>query len=314
MFKKLKIKQGLFTLRLICRASVLSALCSFPVTGTAQSQPEGLSVQIRVLLEGLLIDNSVIAAALGTAVSNEMIVVSTDTVITHEMIIVPSGTFTMGSPADEPSRWMDEGPQHQVNIRSFAVGKHEVTRGQFAAFVDATEYDAGNCWRNPGFTQTDTHPVVCVSWNDAKAYINWLLAKSGRQYRLLTEAEWEYVARAGTTTAYHFGATISPSQANYNNTETVVVGSYPANAFGLHDVHGNVWEWVEDCWHNNYNGAPSDGSAWTSNCYDENDVRVLRGGAHRGGPSDLRSAIRLWKNVRSRFSDRGFRIARTLSP
>ena len=240
-----------------------------------------------------------------------------------EMIIVPSGTFTMGSPADEPYRHSDEGPQHQVRIQSFAVGKYEVTRGQFAAFVAATGYDVGNCnwpsgynWRYPRFTQTDTHPVVCVSWNDAKAYTNWLSKKTGQNYRLLTEAEWEYVARAGTTTAYHFGATISPSKANYdwNNDGTVIVGSYRANAFGLHDVHGNVWEWVEDCWHNNYNGAPSDGSAWTSNCYYGDNVRVLRGGSWISDPWDLRSAVRGRSSARNRVNDDGFRIARTLTP
>ena len=291
MYKKLKLKQGLFTLRFLCRAAVLFALCIFPVMGTAQSQPEGLSVQMRVLLEGLLIDIPV---------------------VTHEMIIVPSGTFTMGSPADEPGRAGDEGPQHQVSIQSFAVGKYEVTRGQFAAFVDATGYDAAKCSRNPGFTQTDTHPVVCVSWNDAQAYINWLSEKSGRQYRLLTEAEWEYVARAGTTTAYHFGATISQSQANYGNANkaTVEVGSYPANAFGLHDMHGNVSEWVEDCHHNSYNGAPSDGRAWIINCNLNN--RVVRGGSWDDPPERLRSANRAVVSASHHDTSFGFRIARTL--
>ena len=247
-----------------------------------------------------------------------------------EMVVVPAGSFTMGSPADEPNREDDEGPQHRVTIsKPFAVGKYEVTRGQFAAFVDATGYDAGsrcyqwdgskwregsNNWRNPGFTQTDTHPVVCVLWNDAKAYIDWLSKKTGQNYRLLSEAEWEYVVRAGTTTPYHFGAIIFPSQANYglNNSGTVEVGSYPANTFGLHDVHGNVWEWVEDCWHNNYNGAPSDGSAWTINC--DKDSRVLRGGSWDYYPRDLRSAVRVRISAGIRNNDDGFRIARTLTP
>ena len=234
-----------------------------------------------------------------------------------EMVVVPSGSFMMGSPADEQGRKDYEGPQHRVTIsKPFAVGKYEVTRGQFAAFVDAIGYDAGSCWRNPGFTQTDTHPVVCVSWHDAKAYIEWL-STTGQNYRLLSEAEWEYVARAGTTTAYHFGATISPSQANYgkNNGGTTEVGSYPANAFGLHDVHGNVWEWVEDCMHlRDYNGAPSDGSAWTSDRDDgEYHVRVLRGGSWAGNLSYLRSADRFDYLARDRYNYIGFRIARTLT-
>ena len=247
-----------------------------------------------------------------------------------EMVVVPAGSFMMGSPADEPNRGDDEGPQHRVTIsKPFAVGKYEVTRGQFAAFVDATGYDAGsrcyqwdgskwregsNNWRNPGFTQTNTHPVVCVLWNDAKAYIDWLSKKTGQNYRLLSEAEWEYVVRAGTTTPYHFGAIIFPSQANYglNNSGTVEVGSYPANTFGLHDVHGNVWEWVEDCWHNNYNGAPSDGSAWTINC--DKDSRVLRGGSWGSLPGDLRSANRISDGAGVHSSFGGFRIARTLTP
>ena len=250
-----------------------------------------------------------------------------------EMVVVPSGSFMMGSPADEPNREDNEGPQHRVTIsKPFAVGKYGVTRGQFTAFVDATGYDAGNScwiwdgsqwregsnnWRNPGFTQSDTHPVVCVSWNDAKAYIDWLSKKTGQNYRLLSEAEWEYVARAGTTTPYHFGDIIFPSQANYggNNSGTVEVGSYPANAFGLHDVHGNVWEWVEDCWHDNYNGAPSDGSAWINDCHDDGkDRRVLRGGSWNYVPWVLRSAVRGWGDARDRVNYGGFRIARTLTP
>ena len=239
------------------------------------------------------------------------------TCVVPDMVIVLAGSFTMGSPADEVGRSNREGPQRQVTIsQSFAVGKYEVTRGQFEAFVDATEYDAGSFWRNPSFEQTDAHPVVYVSWNDAKAYVNWLSASTGQNYRLLSEAEWEYVARAGTTTIYHFGNTISQAQANYNwhNRGTVAVGSYPANAFGLHDVHGNAWEWVEDCWHNDYTGAPTDGSAWVSDCDDDDeDFRVLRGGSWRDPREDLRSAYRYRYGARNRFDADGFRIARTIN-
>ena len=248
-----------------------------------------------------------------------------------EMVVVPSGSFMMGSPRSDRNKFDGERPQHLVTIsKPFAVGKYEVTRGQFAAFVDATGYDAGSClywednnwregnnWRNPDFTQSDTHPVVCVSWNDAKAYINWLSRETGQNYRLLSEAEWEYVARAGTTTVYHFGTRISPRQANYGSDGTVVVGSYPANAFGLHDVHGNVREWVEDCYTEDYNGAPSDGSARTSDCYydDGEDVRVLRSSAWYDGPRYRRSANRFSIfYARYRYDGNGFRIARTLSP
>jgi len=221
----------------------------------------------------------------------------------------------MGSPEDEPGRYSDEGPQHRVTIsQTFAVGKYEVTRGQFESFVNATGYDAGDDWHNPGFSQTNAHPVVYVSWHDARAYVRWLSRRTGEIYRLLSEAEWEYVARAGTTTAYHFGNTISPSQANFNenNEGTFAVGRYPANAFGLHDVHGNMWEWVEDCKHDDYDSAPKDGSAWVSNCDD--DIRVLRGGSWGSSPRFLRSAVRYWIEASDRDSDVGFRVARTLTP
>ena len=239
-----------------------------------------------------------------------------------EMVEVPSGNFTMGSPENELGRYNSEGPQRDVAIDAFEVGKYEVTRGQFAVFAEETGNAAGHCWRNPGFEQSDDHPVVCVSWEDVQAYLSWLSAGSGQRYRLLSEAEWEYVARAGTTTAYHFGAEITPQQANYNSTGTVAVGSYAANDFGLHDVHGNVWEWVEDCWHDNYNGAPSDGSAWTSNCK-HRFSHVLRGGSWRKGlldlglvnnPRDLRSASRATTYSGRRINVSGFRIARTLNP
>ena len=237
-----------------------------------------------------------------------------------EMVVVPSGSFMMGSPAGEPHRHDCEGPQHRVTIPNpFAIGKYEVTVEQFEEFVNETKHP-DNKWRNPGFNQSTNHPVVNVSREDAKAYTEWLSTKTGQNYRLLSEAEWEYAARAGTTKAYYFGTEISPSQANYDNNGTVEVGSYPANAFGLHDMHGNVEEWVEDCWHYNYNGAPSDGRAWTINCdYLEAssfhlDMLVLRGGSWKYGHWDLRSAGRSWGFARNRNNKYGFRIARTLTP
>ena len=257
-----------------------------------------------------------------------------------EMIVVPSGRFKMGSPASEKGRDTREGPTHLVTIRyRFAVGVHEVTRGEFGRFVSAMNRVMGkSCWtwdgqwrnrsgvgwRSPGFSQEDDHPVVCVSWDDAKAYVRWLSKRTGKGYRLLSEAEWEYVARGGTTGPFHFGATISTDQANYNGhhtygsgrkgvhrEKTAPVGSFPANGFGLHDVHGNVWEWVDDCWHDFYDGAPTDGSAWTSG--GKCGLRVLRSGSWIDEPGLLRSARRGTNKVGNRVSINGFRVARTLA-
>ena len=167
--------------------------------------------------------------------------------------------------------------------------------------------------------------MMNVSWEDAKAYVSWLSRKTGESYRLLSEAEWEYAARAGTTGPFHFGSTITTDQANYDGNHvygsghrgvyrkrTVAVGSFPANGYGLHDMHGNVQEWVEDCWHDNYDGAPTDGSAWVSegSC----KVRVLRGGSWLNKPRYLRSANRGWLTAGFRYVSYGFRIARTLTP
>jgi cell division septation protein DedD len=163
-----------------------------------------------------------------------------------------------------------------------------------------------------------------VNWDDAKQYVRWLSRRTGRDYRLPSEAEWEYAARAGTTTAFHFGDRISPSQVNYNSNysynggakgryrkRTVAVGSFPANAFGLHDVHGNIFEWVEDCWNGSYGGAPSDGNAWTTG---DCSRRVLRGGSWLGKPRHLRAAQRFKITTGYSSSSVGFRVARTLEP
>ena len=182
--------------------------------------------------------------------------------------------------------------------------------------------DATKDWRNTGFSQTDDEPVSCVNWHDAKAYGEWLARKTGKNYRLLAEAEWEYAARAGSVTPFSTGTTLEPTQANYNTTASYAgsvtalsrgrplpVGSYPANAFGLHDMHGNVWEWTEDCYNARYDGAPSDGSAWT---FGDCRRRVFRGGAWSSPPSDLRSAGRYPAAASDRFAARvGFRVARS---
>lgn len=262
-----------------------------------------------------------------------------------KMVVVPPGTFLMGSPASEKERDEDEGQQHQVTISNpFAVGKYEVTREQFEEFVEATGHDTSSTgcrtyctserfyqwrpqisWRTPGFSQDKDHPVVCVNWKDAQAYVRWLSKETGQGYRLLAESEWEYVARAGTTGPFHFGSTISTDQANYDGNytydggskgiyreKTVSVGSFAANGFGLHDVHGNVDEWVEDCWHENFHGAPPDGSAWVTG--GDCNRRVIRGGSLNDEPWNLRSAYRDRSETWYRYGNSGFRVARTLTP
>ena len=235
------------------------------------------------------------------------------------MVVVPAGSYMMGS---ERGGNDNERPRHQVTLsKPFAVGVYEVTRGEWRAFVRATGYDTGSCsavkkeysWRYLYFSQDDRHPVVCVNYEDAHMYVQWLSRKTGQGYRLLSESEWEYVARAGTTTTYHTGARIFSNQANFNdkNEGTVEVGSYAANAFGLYDVHGNVFEWVQDCWNGSYEGAPNDGSAWESG---DCGKAVLRGGSWLNNPEYLRSAYRLRIDTGLRYYYDGFRLARTLTP
>ena len=242
-----------------------------------------------------------------------------------EMVVVPAGTFNMGSNASEESRGDDEGPVHQVTISvPFAVSKYEVTFSEWDACIAA-----GGCG---GYRPDDegwgrgNRPVINVSWEDANEFVRWLSSETSKKYRLLSESEWEYVARAGTTGPFHFGSTISTDQANYDGDytygngregvyrgKTVQVGSFPSNRFGLHDMHGNVWEWVEDCSHSDYRGAPTDDSAWTSG--GDCDKRVLRGGSWFNGPGVLRAAFRFWYVAGFRDSSGfGFRVARTLTP
>ena len=240
------------------------------------------------------------------------------------MVVVPAGEYMMGSPEGEEGRDDDERPRHEVRIgKALAVGKYEVTFAEWDACVAGGGCD-GYRPNDRGWGRGD-RPVMNVSWEDARGYVEWLSGKTGKRYRLLTESEWEYVARAGTAGPFHFGSTISTEQANYdgdytygsgrkgvNRGKTVSVGSFPANDFGLHDVHGNVWEWVEDCWHGSYRGAPTDGSAWTTD--GDCDKRVLRGGSWFDFPEILRSANRDGDSAGFRFVNYGFRIARTLTP
>jgi formylglycine-generating enzyme required for sulfatase activity len=238
-----------------------------------------------------------------------------------EMTVVPAGRLIMGSPETDSGRREAEGPTHEVVIsRPFAVGKYEVTLGQFRQFVRETKRNmSGTCWEDKRWTPSDQHPVVCVSWDDAKAYAKWLTDKTGRPYRLLSEAEWEYAARAGTSTAYWWGdevkqggkiwANCKGCGGKWDGEETAPIGSFEPNAFGLYDTAGNVDEWVEDCWNDNYTGAPTDGAGWTSgNCR----ARVLRGGSRYGTPQNVRSAHRDMLNADFRGYDDGVRLARTL--
>jgi formylglycine-generating enzyme required for sulfatase activity len=232
-----------------------------------------------------------------------------------EMIVVPAGTFLMGSPKSE-SDGVHERPRHPVSIaRPFAVGIGPVTRGEFAAFVKATRPQLGkgsSSWLYPGFEQAEDHPVVCVSWHDAKTYVAWLRDQSHKDYRLLSEAEWEYCCRAGTTTTYNIGNTITREQANFgeNLKLTTSFSKFPPNDWGLHDMHGNVWEWCGDHWHDSYEGdPPADGSVWVN---DVTELRVLRGGSSVSDPQNLRSASRSRDLPDIRDHDIGFRVARSL--
>ena len=264
-----------------------------------------------------------------------------------EMAAIPGGSFAMGSPRSEAYRDDDESPVGRVAIRSpFAVGVHEVTRGEFARFVQATDRAMGEfClkdeyssyrnrdWLRPGFAQEDSHPVVCVSWDDAQAYAAWLSAETGEDYRLLSESEWEYAARAGTATARYWGESAAGQCDHANGAadeaylirwrhedcedgyeETAPVGSFSPNAFGLRDMLGNVSEWVADCRHENYADAPSDGGAWLSARGGDCSKRGHRGGSWRSASWGLRAADRSWSRAGVRFAYTGFRVARTLSP
>ncbi len=228
-----------------------------------------------------------------------------------QMVVVPPGRFMMGSNYGEGSD--TERPFHEVVIpNAFAVAKYEITQAEWKAVMGS----------NPSGLRGDRNPVEWVSWDDAKKFVKELSIKTGKAYRLLSEAEWEYAARAGTQTAFSFGGVFDAGQANFDTRtifttsgsarkfeKTAPVGSYPANAFGLHDMHGNVWEWVEDCWHASYQGAPANGSAWSEKACKK---RVLRGGSWSNKPEKLRSAHRFKYNAGNKFTTFGLRVARDL--
>jgi formylglycine-generating enzyme required for sulfatase activity len=230
-----------------------------------------------------------------------------------EMVRIPAGEFTMGSPPSEMYRGAEA--QHSVNIPAFALGKHEVTFDQWDACVAD-----GGC---NGYKPEDqgwgrgNRPVINVSWADAKAYAEWLSRKTGKAYRLPSEAEWEYAGRAGTTTAFSFGDSLTTQQANFdgspngeNRQQTMPVGSFPPNAFGLHDMHGNVFEWIEDCWSDEYTSAtPANGAPFTrENC----QGHVMRGGSWEDYAGEARAAARVGAFTDDAFPSDGFRVALSL--
>ncbi|MEO1394746.1 MAG: SUMF1/EgtB/PvdO family nonheme iron enzyme [Cyanobacteria bacterium J06634_5] len=239
--------------------------------------------------------------------------------VTLDLIEIPDGTFVMGAPASEDGRSEDEGPQHNVSVPSFWMGKYPVTQAQWRAVaaLPKVEQDLNP---SPAHFPGDQRPVENVSWLDAVEFCQRLSVKSGQRYRLPSEAEWEYACRAGPTTPFHIGETLTADLANYDATkiygggpkgdyrqETTVVGSFPANANGLYDMHGNVWEWCADHWHNSYEGAPSDGSAWLTDDWDF--PRLLRGGSWILYPRDCRSACRFNSTPELRVNIIGFRVS-----
>ena len=233
-----------------------------------------------------------------------------------EMVVIPEGQFTMGSPADTGNA--NEHPQHVVTIaQRFALGRFPITRDEFARFVRSTAY-RGTDWFNPGFDQTARDPVVEISWLDAQAYVYWLSQRTHQAYRLPSEAEWEYAARAGGTGQFWWGddRRMAPAYADFDGVsdgfaETAPVGTYPANRFGLFDMAGNAWQWTADCDNRDYRDAPTDGAPWlVGDC----GSRMVRGGSWYDPDTALRVANRTANLVGDHDANVGFRVARTLAP
>ena len=266
------------------------------------------------------------------------------------MLWIPPGRFWMGSPEEELDRQDLEGPQHLVQLQGFFMGQMPITQAQWrkvAAWVEQPGEQWGcelksnpawfdgekvKIWKSSGSASdesvvldgsanTDLHPVEQVSWHGAMEFCNRLSQRTGRHYTLPSEAQWEYACRAGSTTPFHVGATITPDLANYDATttygdgpkgeyreQTTPVGLFPANAWGLHDMHGSLWEWCLDHWHDSYEGAPSDGSAWLTPSASEEEQRLLRGGSWDDIPGYCRSAYRNHGRPVNAFNNVGFRV------
>jgi formylglycine-generating enzyme required for sulfatase activity len=229
-----------------------------------------------------------------------------------KMVEIPAGKFLMGSPETEPDRKDAESPQHEVTVSSFFMAEFPVTQAQWQEIASLRPVKR---WLNPDpyYFKGDLLPVVEVSWHEAQEFCARLCRLTGKNYRLPSEAEWEYACRAGTTTAYYFGENLDQSLANYRGNVGKInpLGSYPANAFGLQDMHGNVWEWCEDRWHENYQNAPTDGSSWNEND-SQSSTRILRGGSYINLSGNCRSALRGRKDADNRFNDGGFRLSLSL--
>jgi formylglycine-generating enzyme required for sulfatase activity len=229
-----------------------------------------------------------------------------------ELVIVPAGRFWMGSPVDEEGRYDREGPRHEVTIGyRFAVGRYAVTFEEYDRFCDATGRERADD-ENWGRGRM---PVIHVNWHDAVAYCGWLSAEMDVAYRLPSEAEWEYACRAGPQTAYPWGGSWDASKANGARGgpgRTTEVGSYPPNDWGLHDMNGNVFEWVADAWHDSYDRAPADGTAWVDRSEENQPPRVARGGSWFGNPWNCRSSYRVRDGPGLRTVNLGFRVTRTL--
>ena len=246
------------------------------------------------------------------------------------MVQIPAGTFLMGSPDDEKGRYDREGPQHQVTVSTFLMGKFAVTQAQWRSVAAQPKVNR-DLDPDPSSFKGANLPVEKVSWADAVEFCDWLnrfvenrlSCETGKSYRLPSEAEWEYACRAGTETPFHYGETITPDLANYDGNhpygaglkglyrqQTTDVGSFPPNAFGLYDMHGNVWEWCADHWHDNYKGffkkAPADGSAWVTG--NKDSWRLLRGGSWYLNPRNCRSACRGSNDPGDRNNNIGFRV------
>lgn len=256
-----------------------------------------------------------------------------------EMVVMPRADFVMGSSPGQPGHEPDEAPTRKVTFATrIAVARHAVSLGEYETFVALTGYRPGTgcrifeagqwsergdlSFRNPGFSQGPDHPVVCVNWSDAKAFTDWMTARMNATYRLPSEAEREYFARAGSTTAFSWGNDVDPGKASYDwsavfggsaraepRRGTFAVNAFQPNAWGLFQVHGNVSEWVEDCWNDSYRGAPTDGSAWIAG---DCKRRVLRGGSWGYAPKDIRSAYREGATLTNRNFNFGFRVVREL--
>jgi formylglycine-generating enzyme required for sulfatase activity len=235
-----------------------------------------------------------------------------------EMVAIPSGKFMMGSPETEHDRYPDESPQHEVTVQPFFIGKYSITQAQWRVIANTTQVER-ELNPDPFHFKGDNRPVEEVSWEDAIEFCQRLSRETGRDYRLPTESEWEYACRVGTATPFYFGKTITGKLANYDSDvtyfqerkvkskgKTTSVGDFPPNAFGLYDMHGNVWEWCLDNWHSNYEGAPTDGSAWLS---DEDDItHIMRGGSWDINPRSCRSATRDLNTPDNRNNVIGFRV------